>query len=138
MNCCASLSLAKKGVVGKSKNRRRKAEGILKNLLLLRLFIKRNRNVALQRKVKESATFLPVAAGQFCHVFYWLMTLFSGVYITHSPRQQEHLPSRYQCYLAFPSGFTVPFKFAQRISNNLWAFPSGFPIPFSQNTAAVQ
>jgi hypothetical protein len=52
-------------MVGKSKNRRRSAEGFKKFLQLLPLLINVNRNSVPQRKGMEIATFLPIAAGQF-------------------------------------------------------------------------
>jgi hypothetical protein len=47
-----------------------------------------NKNVAFQRKGMEIATFLPIAAGKFCLLSYWLV---AGIW-------------------AFPSGFPIPFK----------------------------
>jgi hypothetical protein len=47
-----------------------------------------NRNVALQRKGMEIATFLPLAAGKFSLPSFWLVA----------------------CIWAFPSGFPTPFK----------------------------
>jgi hypothetical protein len=55
---------------------------------LLLLSINVNRNTAVQRKRMEIATFLPIAAGQFCLLSYWLT---AGIW-------------------AFPSGFPIPFK----------------------------
>jgi hypothetical protein len=52
-----SLSLAKSGMVGKRKNRKRAAEHLNNCSQLLRLLINMNRNVALQRKGMEIATF---------------------------------------------------------------------------------
>jgi hypothetical protein len=47
-----------------------------------------NRNTALQRKGMEIATFLPIAAGKFSLLSYWLV---AGIW-------------------AFPSGFPLPFR----------------------------
>jgi hypothetical protein len=47
-----------------------------------------NRNSALQRKGMEIATFLPIAAGKFSLLSYWLV---AGIW-------------------AFTSGFPIPFK----------------------------
>jgi|LakMenE18May11ns_1017448.scaffolds.fasta_scaffold7618045_1 hypothetical protein len=55
------------------------------SLLLLK---NENRNAALQRKGMEIATFLPIAAGKFSLLSYWLL---AGIW-------------------AFPSGFSTPFK----------------------------
>jgi hypothetical protein len=46
-----------------------------------------NRNAAFQRKGMEIATFLPIAAGKFSLLSYWLV---AGIW-------------------AFPSGFPIPF-----------------------------
>jgi hypothetical protein len=47
-----------------------------------------NKNAAVQRKGMQIATFLPIVAGQFCLLSYWLTV---GIW-------------------AFPSGFPIPFK----------------------------
>jgi hypothetical protein len=47
-----------------------------------------NRNTALQRKGMEIATFLPIAAGKFSLLSYWLVA----------------------DILVFPSGFPIPFR----------------------------
>jgi hypothetical protein len=67
------LSLAKSGMVGKSKDSKRAAEHLKNVSQLLRLLIKVNRNTALQRKGTEIATFLPIAAGKFSLLSYWLV-----------------------------------------------------------------
>jgi hypothetical protein len=54
----------------------------------------------------EIATFLPIAAGQFYLLSYWLKPIFGH----------------------FPAAFQYPLRIAQRLSNSLWAFPSGFSI----------
>jgi hypothetical protein len=51
-------------------------------------FFNKYRNVAVQGKCMEIATFLPTAAGQFCVLSYWLA---AGIW-------------------AFPSGFPILFK----------------------------
>jgi hypothetical protein len=82
------LSLAKSGIVGKSKKRKRAAE-LFKNFSqLLRLLRNVNRNTALQRKGMEIAMFLPIAAGKFSLLSYWLV---ANIW-------------------AFPSGFPIPFR----------------------------
>jgi hypothetical protein len=55
---------------------------------LLQLLINMNRNAVLQRKGMEIATFLPIAAGKFFLLSYWLV---AGIW-------------------AFPSGFSIPFQ----------------------------
>jgi hypothetical protein len=73
-----------------------------------------NKNAALQRKGIKIATFLPIAAGQFCLLSYWLK---SGIW-------------------AFLSGFPVlskncseaiqqPLGISQQLSYTLLAVPSG-------------
>jgi hypothetical protein len=49
-DCPRRLRLAKSGILGKNKNRRRTAEDVYNFPLLLRLLININRNAALQRK----------------------------------------------------------------------------------------
>ena len=66
------MSLAKSGMVGKSNNRKIATEHLKNFSQLLRLLINVNRNTALQRKGMEIATFLPIVAGQFYLVSYWL------------------------------------------------------------------
>jgi hypothetical protein len=75
-------------MAGKSKNRRRAAKRFKNFPQLLRLFIILKRNAVLQRKGIEIATILPIAAGKFCLLSYWLK---AGI-------------------RAFPSGFPIPFK----------------------------
>jgi hypothetical protein len=75
-------------MVGKSKNRKRAAEHCKNFSQLLRLLINVNRNAALQRKGMEIVMFLPIAAGKFCLLSYWLV---AGIW-------------------TFPSGFPIPFK----------------------------
>jgi tRNA U34 5-carboxymethylaminomethyl modifying GTPase MnmE/TrmE len=75
-------------MVGKSKNRKRAAEHFKKFSKLLRLLINVNRNTTLHRKGMEIATFLPIAAGKFSLLSYWLV---SDIW-------------------AFPSGFPIPFR----------------------------
>jgi hypothetical protein len=75
-------------MVGKSKNRKRAAEHVKYVSQLLLLLTKVNRNMTLQRKRMEIATFLPIAAGKYSLLSYWLV---AGI-------------------LAFPSGFPLPFK----------------------------
>jgi hypothetical protein len=75
-------------MVGRSKTRKRAAEHFLNFSQLLRLLINVNRNTAFQRKVMEIATFLPIAAGKFSLLSYWLV---AGIW-------------------AFPSGFPIPFR----------------------------
>jgi hypothetical protein len=75
-------------MVGKSKNRKRAAEHFFNFSQLLRLLIYVNRNVALQKNEMEIAMFLPIAAGKFCLLSYWLV---AGIW-------------------AFPSGFPIPFR----------------------------
>ncbi len=77
-------------MVGKSKNRKRAAKHSKKISQLLQLLINTgmNRNAALQRKRMETAKFLPIAAGKFFLLSYWLV---AGIW-------------------EFPSGFPIPFK----------------------------
>jgi hypothetical protein len=82
------LSLAKSGTVRKSKNRKRAAEHFKNFSQLLRLLIIVNRNMPLQRKVMEIATFLPIAAGKLSLLPYWLV---ADIW-------------------AFPSSFPIPFR----------------------------
>ncbi len=82
------MSLAKSGMVGKNTNRRRTAEHFLNFPQLLRLLINVDRYVLLHRKGMEIATFLPVAAGQFYLLSYWMTAVI----------------------WTFPSGFPIPFK----------------------------
>ncbi len=82
------MSLAKSGMVGKSKDRKRAAEHFKKFSQLLRLLINVNRNAVLQRKGMEFVMFLPIAAGKFSVLSYWLV---ADIW-------------------AFPSGFPIPFK----------------------------
>ncbi len=82
------MSLAKIGMVGKSKNRKRAAEHFKFFSQLLRLLINVNRNMPLQRKGMEIATFLPIAARKFSLLSYWLV---ADIW-------------------AFPSGFPIPFR----------------------------
>ncbi len=64
------MSLAKSGMVGKSKNRKRAAEHFKNFSQLLRLLINVNRNMPLPSKGMEIATFLPIAAGKFSILSY--------------------------------------------------------------------
>jgi hypothetical protein len=89
-------------MVGKSKSRKRAAEHFKNCSQLLQLLIN------VQRNGMEIAMFLPIAAGKFSLLFYWLVAGF----------------------WAFPSGFRIPFKNFQELPNSLWAFPSGIPTPF--------
>jgi hypothetical protein len=57
-------------MVGKSKNRKRAAEHFKTCSQLLQLLIKVNRNMPLQGKWMEIATFLPIAAGKFSLLSY--------------------------------------------------------------------
>jgi hypothetical protein len=75
-------------MVGKSKNRKRAAEHFKNLSQLLRLLINVNRNMLLQRKGMEIAMFLPIAAGKFSLISYWLV---SDIW-------------------PFPSGFPIPFR----------------------------
>jgi hypothetical protein len=75
-------------MVGKSKNRKRAAEHFKNCSQLLRLLINVNRNIPLQGKWMEIATFLPIAAGKFSLLSYWLV---ADIW-------------------AFPSGFPIPFR----------------------------
>jgi hypothetical protein len=103
-------------MVGKSKNRKRTAEGFHDFPQLLRLLIKVNRKASLQRQGIKTVMFLLIAAGQFCLLSYWMTV---GIW-------------------AIRSGFLYTLRIAQRLSNSFWAFPSGFPIPFYQCQAAVK
>ncbi len=60
-------------MVGKNKNRKRAAEHFKNFPQLLQLLINVNRNTVLQRKGMEIATFLPIAAGKFSLLSYWLV-----------------------------------------------------------------
>jgi hypothetical protein len=55
----------------------------------------------------EIATFLPIAAGQFYLLSYWLTADIWD----------------------FTAAFQYPLRIFQRLSNSLWAFPSSFSIP---------
>jgi hypothetical protein len=88
MDCRTNLSLAKSGTVGKKKNRQRAAEHLKNFSQIFRLLIHANRNAALQRKGMDIATILPIAAGKFCLLCYWLV---AGIW-------------------AFRNGFPTPFK----------------------------
>ncbi len=96
------MILAKSGMVGKRKNRIRTAERFKNFPQLLRLLSNVNRDAALQRKRMEIATFLPIAAGQFSLLFYWLVV----------------------SIWAFPAAFLYLLRIAQRLSNSHWAFIS--------------
>ncbi len=74
------MSLAKSGMVGKSKNRKRAAGHFKHFSQLLRLLI--------QIKGMEIAIFVPIAARKFSLLSYWLV---AGIW-------------------AFPSDFHIPFK----------------------------
>jgi hypothetical protein len=87
-DCHTNLSLAKSGMVGKSKNRKRAGEHLKNFSELLRLLINVNRNMPLSRKGMEIATFLPIAAGKFSILSYCLV---ADIW-------------------AFPSGFPIPFR----------------------------
>ncbi len=106
-------------MVGKSKNRRRTAEHLKNVPLLLRLLINVNSNAAVQRKYTEIATFLPIAAGRFYLLSYWLT---ANIW-------------------AFPSGFLIPFKnypeasqwplgISQQLFYTLIAVLSSYPTAF--------
>jgi hypothetical protein len=69
-----------------------------------------NRNTALQSKGMKIATFLPIAAGKFFLLSYWLV---AGAVFGH-----------------FPAAFLYLLRISQRLANSLWAFPSGISIPF--------
>jgi hypothetical protein len=75
-------------MVRKSKNRRRTAEHFKNFPQLLRLLINVDRYILLHRKGMKIATFLPIAAGQFYLLSYWMT---AGIW-------------------AFPSGFPIPLK----------------------------
>jgi hypothetical protein len=75
-------------MVRKSKNRRRTADRLKNFSQLLLLLINVERYVLLHRKGMEIAMFLPIAAGKFYLLFYWMT---AGIW-------------------AFPSGFPIPFK----------------------------
>jgi hypothetical protein len=95
-------------MVGKSKNRKRAAEHLNKFSQLLRLSINVNRNMPLQRKGMEIATFLPIAAGKFSLLSYWLVAD-----IWAFPRG---------CPIAFghfPAAILYPFSSALWMSNSL-------------------
>jgi hypothetical protein len=63
----------------------------------------------------EIATFLSVAAGQFCHVSYLLLAAFLD-FSSHQP--VGHFPSGYQFYLAV----------SLRLTNSFEELPRGYPI----------
>jgi hypothetical protein len=75
-DCRTSLSLANISMVGKRKNGKRAAEHLKKFSQLLRLLINVNRNVVLRRNGMEIAVFLPIAAGKFSLLSYWLVAGF--------------------------------------------------------------
>ncbi len=80
------MSLAKSGMVGKSKKRKRVAENLKNFSQLLRLLINLNKKTSLQGKGMVIATFLPKAA-KFSLLSYWLV---AGIW-------------------AFPSGYFIHF-----------------------------
>jgi hypothetical protein len=133
-----NVRLDKSRIAGKRKNRRGNSKGFETFQGLLKLLIYVNRHALLQRKRMEIAFFLPTAAGQFCFLPYWLTaSSFPGFVII--PSQQEHLPSRRLCDLAFPSSFPIPFKncpetiqhplgIPQRLSSTFLTVPSGCSI----------
>jgi hypothetical protein len=75
-------------MVGKSTNRKKAAEHFKNFSQFLRLLINVNRNTTLQRKGMEIATFLPIAAGKFSPLSYWLVL----------------------DTWTFPSSFPIPFR----------------------------
>jgi hypothetical protein len=76
--------------------------------------------VVLQGKRMTIATFLLIATGQIYLASYWLTASFPGIFFSLS--QDEHLPSKYQCYL--------------RLSSILKELLGGYPITFGHFSAA--
>jgi fermentation-respiration switch protein FrsA (DUF1100 family) len=67
--------------------------------------------MALQRKGIKIATFLPIAAGKFSLLSYWLV---AGIW-------------------AFPAAFLYPLGISQRRPIAFGHFPAAFLYPFSSN-----
>jgi hypothetical protein len=95
-------------MVGKSKNRKRTAEGFHNFPQLLQLIIKVNRKASLQRQGIKIVTFLLIAAGQFCLLSYWMTV---GIW-------------------AIRSGFLYTLRIAQRLSSSFGHFPAAFQYHF--------
>jgi hypothetical protein len=97
-------------MVGKGNNRKRAAEHFQNFSQLLQLLKNVNRNTSLQRKGTEIATFLPIAAGKFSLLSYWLL---AGIW-------------------AFPNGFPISFKnFPRGCPKAFGHFPAAILYPFS-------
>jgi hypothetical protein len=75
-------------MIGRSNNRKRAAEHEKLFSQFLFLLINVNRNMALHRKGMEISMFLPIAAGKFSLLSYWLVA----------------------AIWAFPSSFPIPLR----------------------------
>ncbi len=91
------MSLAKSGMVGKSKNSKRAAGHFKHFSQLLQLLINVTRNTVLQGKGMEIVMFLPIVARKFSVLSYWLV---AGIW-------------------AFTSGFPIPLKNFPELPNSL-------------------
>jgi hypothetical protein len=107
------LSSAKCGIVGERLN----GKELLRVQLLVQLLININGNVALQKIRDGIATFLPIAAEQFCLASYWLIASFPeflhtqpiGIFAQRVSVLCGHFPAAYQ----------YPSRIDQRQSNSL-------------------
>jgi hypothetical protein len=91
-------------MVGKNKNRRRTAERLKNFPQLLQLLINVDRYVLLHRKGMEIATFLPIAAGQFYLLSYW-MTVVILAFPSVFPILFKNFPEAFQYLLGIPAAF---------------------------------
>jgi hypothetical protein len=86
---------------------------------LLQFLINVNRNTSFQRKGMEIATFLPIAAGKFSLLSYWLL---AGIWA---------FPSGFPIlFRNFPEAFQKPLGISQRLFYTLLAVLSGCPTAF--------
>jgi hypothetical protein len=109
-------------MVGKSKNRKRATERFKNFSQLLRLLINTNRNTDLQRKGMEIVMFLPIAAGKFSLLSYWL---FAGIWAFQAV--PSGISQRLFYTLLVLSGCPTAFKsISQQLSAKMWQFPSLF------------
>jgi hypothetical protein len=109
-------------MVGNSKNRKRATERFKNFSQLLRLLINTNRNTALQRKGMEIAMFLPIAAGKFSLISYWL---FAGIWAFQAV--PSGISQRLFYTLLVLSGCPTAFKsISQQLLAKMWQFPSLF------------
>jgi hypothetical protein len=106
-------------MVRRGNNRKRAAEHFKKFSQLLRLLINVNRNTSLQRKGMEIATFLPIAAGKFSLLSYWLL---ASIW---------EFPSGFPIlFRNFPEAAQKPLGISQRLFYTLLTVLSGCPTAF--------